>query len=187
MRERRRILMGVVMGAHGIKGEVKVKSFAARGLDIAAYGAIEDEAGRARRVLDVRATSAADVVIARLEGVDDREQARVLKGTRLYIARDSLPEIAERGTFYAADLLGLVVKNAGGANLGRVVNVADFGAGAVLEIDGGPDGGFAVPFADRFVPIVDLEQGMLILDLDPEFFRPSEPETRQARAREVKS
>jgi len=182
--------MGVIMGAHGTRGEVKVKSFAARGLDIAAYGALEDEAGRAHRMFDVRATSAsqgADLLIARLDGVDDREQARALKGTHLYIARDRLPEIAEKGAFYAADLLGLVVKNADGATLGRVVNVADFGAGAVLEIDGGPDGGFAVPFADRFVPTVDLEQGTLIPDLDPEFFRPSEPETRRAHTREVKS
>jgi 16S rRNA processing protein RimM len=158
MAERRRILMGVVLGAHGTRGEVKVKSFAARASDIAAYGPLEDETGERRFEIEVvspKATSAAQpgdgVVIARVRGIGDRDLAQSLKGARLYMARDRLPAIEAADTFYAADLVGLRALDRAGALLGSVVNVADYGAGPLLRSRVGPRA-FAVPFSGRFVP-----------------------------------
>jgi 16S rRNA processing protein RimM len=167
--------MGVILGAHGIKGELKVKSFAALATDIAAYGSLSDEAGKRHFALTLArgktgTASANGIVIARLDGIVDRDAAQALKGQRLYVDRDLLPKIAEKDTFYAADLIGLRALDPNGRNLGRVVNLADYGAGNVLEIEGGSMGPFAAPFVTAFVPSVDLGKGEIVIDLPQDFF-----------------
>ena len=132
---------------------------------IGAYGPLQDEAGRAFEVKVLRVT--AKGVIARVAGIEDRNGAEVLRGTRLYIARARLPAPTER-EFYHADLIGLLAVDARGAALGEVVSVQNHGAGDLLEIRfAGTTKTVLVPFRDAFVPSVDLAAGQLtIADAD---------------------
>ena len=88
-----RILIGVIVGAHGVRGEVKIKSFTAAARDVAAYGPVTDEAGNRPLKLKV-VGQAKGVVVARIDGVADRNAAEALKGLRLYVARAALPSAA---------------------------------------------------------------------------------------------
>jgi 16S rRNA processing protein RimM len=170
------VLMGAIIGAHGIKGEVKVKSFASTPAAIAAYGVLEDARGR---TFDLALTGQAspakgpggkDVLIARIKGVSDRNAAEALKGVELFVARDRLPKIAEEEEFYLADLIGLTVTDQHGQAMGTVAAVENYGAGDVLSIEGGPQGAFDVAFTRALVPVVDVAGGRVVLDLPVGFF-----------------
>ena len=155
-------MLGVITGAHGVKGEVRVKSFTAEPGAVAGYGPLEDDEGRRRFALAVRGTVRGQL-IARVEGVLDRNAAERLTGTRLYVSRGALPEPAA-DEYYHADLVGLAVLLKDGGALGRVRAVHDFGAGGNLEVEK-PDGGVVlVPFTEQVVPEVDLAQGRLVVD-----------------------
>jgi len=155
------VLLGVITGAHGTKGEVRLKSFTAEPDAIARYGPLEDERGeRCALRLSGRVRGQ---LIARIEGVADRDAALRLKGVQLYVARAALPPTAEE-EYYHADLIGLTVVLKDGTALGRVRAVHDFGAGDSLEVEK-PDGGVVlVPFTDSVVPEVDLAAGRLVVD-----------------------
>ena len=86
----RRILVGAIAGAHGVRGAVRIRSFTADPRAVGAYGALSDEAGTRRFQLTVTG-SAKGGVVAQIAGVADRDQAEALKGTRLYVAREALP------------------------------------------------------------------------------------------------
>lgn len=170
---RRLVCLGVVTGAHGLAGEVWIRSFTARPEDIAAYGPLVDaEDGRTLRLhLTGRGRPG---LSARIDGIADRTAAEALKGLRLCIPRAALPAPRE-DEFYHADLIGLRVELAGSGGaaaarpLGRVTAVHDFGAGTLLEIAGGdhPAGGgggtLLVPFTRAAVPEVDLAAGRLVI------------------------
>jgi 16S rRNA processing protein RimM len=180
------VLMGAIIGAHGVKGEVKVKSFAADPAAIATYGTLTDAACRhsfdltlVGRATPAKGGAGQDVLIARIAGVGDRNAAEALKGVELFVARDRLPRLADADEFYLADLVGLQARDRQGTVLGKVGTVANHGAGDVLGIEGGPQGPFDVAFSRALVPVVDLAAGHVVLDLPDGFFdRPEgEPET----------
>ncbi|HJN22465.1 MAG TPA: ribosome maturation factor RimM [Rhodospirillales bacterium] len=155
------VCLGVVSGARGLKGDVRIKSFTANPGDIGAYGPVCDETGE--RLFNLRVTGRAkDQVIARLKGIDDRDAALALKGLKLHVPRGALPE-PESGEYYHADLVGLRADLVGGGTLGRVRAVHDFGGGASLEIGGGPLGTVMAPFTRAAVPEVDLAGGRLVI------------------------
>ena len=159
-----RICLGVIAGAHGVRGLVRVKSFAEAPEDLTAYGPLTDEAGARDFELTVTGQTK-DALLARLEGVADRDQAQALKGTRLYVARAALPALEEAETYYHADLIGLAAEDRDGRPLGRVRAVQNFGAGDLLELDGGPDGPpLVLPFTEATVPVVDLAGGRIVAD-----------------------
>jgi 16S rRNA processing protein RimM len=153
--------MGAIIGAHGIKGQVRVKSFAAAPRAIESYGALEDARGR-RYALTVTGGSD-DMLIAAIDGVTNRDQAEKLKGTELFVARDALPA-PDEGEFYHADLVGLEVRLPNGSIFGTVCAVHDFGAGDSLEIARAEAGEVLVPFTKAAVPVVDIAGGFLVLD-----------------------
>jgi 16S rRNA processing protein RimM len=164
------ILMGAIAGVHGVRGEVKVKSFTADPLAIAAYGPLFDEQGR-KFDLKLSQKAAKDtIVVARIDGIADRDAAEALKGKRLYAPRESLPAIGTEDEFYASDLIGLTVEDHSGRTLGKVVALQDFGAGDIIAVSGGMEGDFELPFADRFVPVVDLAAARIVVDLPEDFF-----------------
>ena len=158
-----RVCLGAFAGAHGVKGQVRIKAFTEVPEDVAAYGPLSDEAGARRFVITLTGRSKG-LLLARVEGVGDRDRAEALSGTRLYVDREALPALAEE-EFYHADLIGLAAEDLGGRPLGKVKAVHDFGAGAMIELDGGPGGpGLVLPFTRATVPTVDLETGRLVVD-----------------------
>ena len=150
-----RILLGRIAGAHGIRGEVLIKAFTAAPENIGTYGPLSDESGtRTFKLKSARATSKG--VVARLQGVDDRNGAEALKGIALYIERERLPAAAE-GEFYHADLIGLAAVDGDGKPIGEIVTVQNYGAGDLLEIRlAGSSKTELVPFTDATVPEVDI-------------------------------
>ena len=157
-----RILLGRITGAHGIRGEVVLRSYAAVPADIAAYGPLGDEAGA--RSFQLKVVRVSDKgVIARVAGVTDRNGAEALAGTDLYVARARLPKAAE-GEYYHADLIGLAAVSPDGAAIGEVVAVQNYGAGDLLEIRlAGSPKTELVPFKNAFVPTVDLVQRRVVV------------------------
>ena len=162
MAEAERFCVGAIAGVHGVRGLVKIKSFTGDPLDLTAYGPLTDESGRRRFRVTVTGR-AKGLLIARIEGVEDREAAQALRGARLYAARAALPEPAEE-EYYHADLIGLEAQDRGGAPLGRVVAVQNFGAGDILEIARPEGEPLLVPFTKAAVPIVDLAGGRVVLE-----------------------
>lgn len=158
----RRVLLGEVGGAHGIRGDVIVRSYAAEPRDIAAYGALETADGKVLPKLSVvRVTDRG--VIARFAGVTDRNVAETFRGTQLWIARDRLPKAAD-GEYYHADLIGLDAVTLDGTEIGHVIAVENFGAGELLEIRLKDSKQTEyVPFTNAAVPEVDLVAGRLVV------------------------
>ena len=168
-----RLCLGVIAGPHGVRGQVRVKSFTEDPADIAAYGTLSDDRGRRYRLsLTGRAKG---VVLARIEGVDDREAAEALKGTRLYVDRSALPPIEEEETYYHADLVGLAVEDASGRRIGRVREVQNFGAGDMLEVEGEAGESLLFAFTREAVPVVDIAGGKVIV-APPEEIEAEPPE-----------
>lgn len=155
------ICVGVIAGAFGVRGEARIKSFCADPGAIAGYSPLISQDGRS---FDLKITRPIkEGFAARLSGVPTREAAEDLKGTRLYAPRDRLPALPD-DEFYHADLIGLTVVDTGGAELGQVRAVHDFGAGDVLDIVGGPKP-IMLPFTRAAVPTVDLSAGQMVADL----------------------
>jgi len=156
-----RVLLGVVVAAHGIKGEVKVKTFTENPESLGAYGPVTTEAGRTLEVAALRPNKG-DEAVVRFAGISDRNAAETLKGQSLYVPRSALPEAGER-EFYLTDLIGLRAEDAGGSALGMVKAVHNFGAGDMLEIEL-PDGKTEfVAFTDTNVPIVDIDGRRVVI------------------------
>ena len=162
--DKRRVLLGEIGPAHGIRGEVLVRSYTGAPGDIAAYGPLKDETGCKTLTLDVVRLTDKGVVV-RVAGVGDRTAAEKLRGTKLYVARDKLPA-TEAGEYYHNDLIGLEAVTAEGDPFGHVVAVQNFGAGDLIEIRlAGSKATELIPFEAAFVPHVDIGQGRLTVVL----------------------
>lgn len=170
----RRLCLGVVVGTHGVRGTLRVKAFTEVPTDIGAYGPVEDESGQRRFEITAHGEHKG-TVLATLAGIDSREAAQALKGMQLYVDRAVLPPVEEEEAFYHADLIGLPVEDMQGRPLGRVTAVLNFGAGDILELDGGEGGAPMLPFTKAVVPVVDLEAGRIVADPPEEI--PEEPES----------
>lgn len=156
------ICVGAIAGAFGTRGEVRLKSFCAEPADIGSYGPLMSEDGAQSFDVSVDRPVKGGFA-ARIKGVRYRDQAEALRGTRLYVARDVLPSLPD-DEFYVSDLIGMTVADTGGAVLGRVKAVQDYGAGDILEVQrpGAPD--ILLPFTREVVPTVDLTARRLIAD-----------------------
>ena len=159
------VCLGVVTAAHGVQGAVRIRSFTEAPEDIVRYGTLTDETGT--RSFDLALVGTAKgVVIARIAGIDDRNQAEALRGLRLHLPRSALPQ-TDADEYYHADLLGLEAVLGDGTPVGRVRAIHDFGAGDTLELarPGAPP--IMVPFTRAIVPIVEPAAGRLVLDPPP--------------------
>ncbi len=156
------ICVGAVMGAFGVRGEIRLKSFCADPSAIETYSPLVAESGESYEVKLVRSVKGG--FGARLTGVPDKEAADALRGTKLYARREDLPTLPD-DEYYHSDLVGLEVLDTGGARLGKVISVQDFGAGDILEIASkGLKEPAMLPFTLVNVPTVDLSAGKIIAD-----------------------
>ena len=158
--DRRLLQMGVIAGAHGLRGHVTVRSFAGAAADLTAYGPLRDRRGDTRFALTLVGKTRG-LLIARLDGVRDRDAALALKGTELFLRREDLPP-PEAEEFYYADLIGLAVEDRSGTPLGKVAAVGSHGAGDLLTVRRPGGGDLLLPFTRAAVPVVDLAGGRLI-------------------------
>ncbi|MEZ5716469.1 MAG: ribosome maturation factor RimM [Paracoccaceae bacterium] len=159
-----RICVGAIAGSFGVRGEVRLKSFTADPEAIADYAPLYSEDGSRSFTLTVTRPVKGGFA-ARLSGVATKEQADALRGAQLFVDRDRLPSLPD-DEFYHADLIGLVVVDTGGVELGRVKTVQNHGAGDLLEIHGpGLKSTVLLPFTRAAVPTVDLAAGRIVADL----------------------
>lgn len=157
------ICVGAIMGAFGVKGEVRLKSFCADPQAIADYGPLTSKDGT--KTFDLKITRPVKGgFAARIKDVRYKDQADALRGETLHVARDALPSLPD-DEYYYSDLIGLDVLDTGGVRLGKVTAVHDHGAGDMLEIKGKNIKGHALlPFTALNVPTVDLDAGRIIVD-----------------------
>jgi 16S rRNA processing protein RimM len=156
----RRIALAAVAGAHGVKGEVRLKMFSDSVESLSRHETLY-VGGAERRLLSVR--DGGKTAVARFEGVVDRGAAEALRGSLVEVDRSALPPLAE-GEYYHSDLVGLPAVDRDGRPVGTVAAVESYGAGDLLEIE--LEGGkrSLIPFRDG---VADLEGGTVVLD--PEF------------------
>lgn len=155
-----RVTLAAIAGAHGVKGEVRLKLFAESLESLKRHKAFE-AGGRVLTLTALRPDRAG--AVARFAEVPDRTVAEGLRGTLLTVARVALPPLPG-GEYYHADLIGLPVVDTGGAAVGMIVAVENYGAGDILEIEKPGGARFMVPFTPTAVP----EVGAAVV-IDPAF------------------
>ena len=153
--------LGAVIAAHGIKGEVRVKTFTSRPEAISEYGPLSTEAGR-MLVITALKPAKGDEVIVCFEAVTNRDEAEKLRGQQLFVPRAALPE-PEGDEFYHADLIGLKVEDESGNALGRILALHNFGAGDVVEIEFENGKTEFVPFAADVVLKIDVANRRMVI------------------------
>ncbi len=158
----RKICVGVITGAQGLQGAVRLKSFTARPEDAVAYGSLYNESGDREFQVKLNRVTNKGLVVS-LKGVTSRTEAEALKGTELYIERDALP-LTEEDEFYYTDLIGLRVETVDGTEIGSVKAMDNFGAGEILEVALSEGGSIMLPFTKAIVPEVDIAAGRLVVD-----------------------
>jgi 16S rRNA processing protein RimM len=158
-----RICVAQIGAAHGLRGEVRLRSFTQDPEAIASYGPLESEDGKRRFTVEaLRAVK--DHFIARFADIKDRNAAETLTNLKLYVPRDRLPPVEDDETFYYADLIGLAAVLEDGAPLGTVTAVHNFGAGDLVEIAPAAGGEpMLLPFSDTVVPTVDLKARRIVV------------------------
>lgn len=155
------VLVGHVMGAFGVRGEIRLKPYTETPDALLSYKALRDESGVVRLTLDGGRVVKGDL-IGRAAQVQTREQAEALRGLKLHVPRDSLPPLDE-DEFYLVDLIGIAVRADDGRALGTVRAVQNYGASDLIEV--APAGGgesWYLPFTREAVPEVNIAQGWLV-------------------------
>ena len=158
-RGERRIALAAVAGAHGVKGELRLKLFS-QSIDSLSRHEKLYVGGAERRLLCIRD---AKNPVARFEGVDDRSAAEALRGSLIEVDRSALPPL-EEGEYYHSDLIGLPAADRDGEAVGTVVAVENYGAGDLLEIELKDGRRSLIPFK---AGVAELEDGQIVVD--PEF------------------
>lgn len=155
------VVIGAIAGAHGVRGDAKVKPFGDP-TQLTAYGPFLDEKGEVFLTPAGSKPGPNGLAIMWFKERHTREEMQAMKGKLLHAPRAALPE-PDEDEFYYADLIGLTVENLEGEPLGTVKAVQDFGAGDLLEITG-PDGISFIPLTKAAVPHVDIKAGKLVAD-----------------------
>lgn len=156
------VQMAVIGAPHGIRGELRVKTFTGEPEALGDYGPLFDEKGRSFTVQAIR--PAGTVAVVRFAEVKDRSMAEALNGTALFVERSALPAPQDEEEFYHADLAGLSVRDGAGSVLGKVAGVQNFGGGDILQVRLASGGEALIPFTRAAVPRVVLSAGFIEVD-----------------------
>jgi 16S rRNA processing protein RimM len=152
-----RVTLAAIIGAHGVRGEVRLKLFAAGPESLSAHDQLL-VAGEPRRLEKI--AGAGKNIVARFAGIADRNAAEALRGALVEVDRAALPPL-EEGEYYHADLIGLPCQDQAGTSVGTVVAVENYGAGDLLEVEGEGGSRSLIPFRPG---IADLVEGRIVLD-----------------------
>lgn len=162
-----RICVGQIGAAHGVRGQVRLRSFTADPQAVAGYGPFETEDGRIVAIEALRPVK--DHFVVTLAGIRDRDAAARLVNTKLFVPRERLPDISETDQFYHADLIGLSAVNPAGEKLGTVVAIHNFGAGDLIEVQLDANGKTElIAFDAIHVPSVDISAGRIVIQPPPQ-------------------
>lgn len=153
-----RIVLAAVAGAHGIRGEVRLKLFTDSADNLARHARF-DAGGRAL-VLQAIRPDKPGTAVARFDGITDRNAAEALRGSQLSVPRAALPPLAE-GEYYVADYIGMMVVDQSGTPVGTVRAIENFGASDILDITRDAGGSVMVPFV---ADVVREDGGRLVVD-----------------------
>ena len=156
----KRVALAAVAGAHGIRGELRLKLFSDSVESLARHSLLY-VGGRELALKDIK--DGGKTAIARFEGISDRSAAEALRGSLVEVDRDQLPPL-EEGEYYHADMIGLTCVDDAGKPVGTVIAVENFGAGDLLEVEKPGGKRSLIPFRD---PIARLDGERVVID--PEF------------------
>jgi 16S rRNA processing protein RimM len=162
MTKERPILMAKIGAPHGLKGEVRIKSFTGDPLALGDYGPLFDARGTMFEIAGLR--PAKDMVIARFKSVTTREQAEMLNGIELFLDRSQLPQDMETDEYYQADLAGMQLRDESGTVYGTVESIHNYGAGDIIEVRTDRRNAFMIPFTQSAVTAIDLERRVMTID-----------------------
>ncbi len=158
------VLLAQIGAPHGVKGEVRVKSFTGDPMALADYGPLFSADGRRFEITSLR--PAKTVLVVRFKGINSRNEVENLNRLELFVERAMLPDNTEEDEFYIADLVGMAVQDQSGDVIGTVLDVPNFGAGDMLEIAPDADSGkgtqsYYLAFTRQTVPEIDFDNNRL--------------------------
>lgn len=156
------VQMAVIGAPHGVRGEVRVKTFTGDPLALGDYGPLYAADGRSFTIAAVR--PAKNVVVARFKEIASREAAEAVTGTELFVDRAALPDDLEEDEFYHADLIGLAIRDETGAKIGKVTAIQNFGGGDIVEASLGGRRSVMIPFTLAAIPEIAIAEGFIRVD-----------------------
>ncbi|WGF86972.1 ribosome maturation factor RimM [Marinivivus vitaminiproducens] len=156
------VCVAAVVGVHGLRGALKLRCFTAEPENVAAYGPVHDEDGNP--LFALRVVRPIDKgVLVKAEGVTNRTVAEAYRGKEFFVPRSALPA-PEEDEFYHEDLVGLAVRDAAGAEIGRVRALFDFGGGDIIEVALDDGRSLSLPFTREAVPVIDVAAGHVVIE-----------------------
>jgi len=160
------VCLGAFAGAHGVKGDFKIKTFTENERDIAAYGSVFTKDGTRSFKLNIIKVLSANTVLARSPDIATREEAISLSSTKLYIDRNLLPDTDDEDEFYLEDLVGLNVVDSQNNPRGKISAIHNFGAGDIIELRNVPNrkGSILLSFTKENFPTIDLDNNQISID-----------------------
>lgn len=164
------VIVGKLLGAHGVKGLLKVYSWTQPRDNILHYNPwLLGQDGEWRTVEVIEGRKQGKSVVVRLDGIADRDQALAMRDVEVAIRREQLDTL-ESGEYYWSDLIGLRVRNLAGELLGDVADLMETGADDVLVVRG--DIQRLVPFSQpQIVKRVDLDAGEILVDWELDYLQ----------------
>ena len=156
------VQMAVIGAPHGIRGEVRVKTFTGDPLALGDYGPLHSADRKTFTVAAIR--PAKNVVVVRFKEITSREAAEAVTGTELFVDRAALPDDLDDGEFYHADLIGLSVQDETGETIGKVLAIQNFGGGDIIEVTMAGRRTVMIPFTLAAVPEISVSEGFIRID-----------------------
>ncbi len=162
----KRVCIGKVTSAHGVKGLVKIKPYC-DDTNLLNGECFTEESGNKTLNITLK-NPMGKHILAQIEGINTREEAQILKCS-LYVPRETLPDIKGDDEYYIEDLIGLNVIDESSKTIGKLIDVPNFGAGDLLEIKPKSGASYFVPFQDEFVIEVNIEQNTITVSNADQF------------------
>lgn len=156
--------VAAIAGAHGVHGNIKVKSFTEDPMAFADYGPLFSETGE-KLFTPKSVRPVGKFFTVSVEERLSREAIEGMKSTKLFVPRDALPETDE-DEYYYSDLIGMTVVDQDGESVGVIHAVHEFGAGDTLEIKPASGPSFFHPFTLQHAPKVDLTSRQVTILLE---------------------